>query len=227
MRKRRRFLEALAVGAAGVAGCLTDDQPSTTTETGTETTATTTESVESRLADRFDTVVDMQDLHGIDGTASTRIDGALQKRAGDDTVFYFPKGRYRIGSVLFEDVSNFGFVGDDATFVLDQPGRHVYMGFRRVEDVLFRGFKADNSADNMAAWLDFKTVGGTNVIKDYTVTDFDDVEGRTHGFTLMIEGGDTSLTVENVDLSKGVTTPLRRSSSARRTSSTRNGSPAR
>jgi hypothetical protein len=204
MTKRRRFLEALAVGTVGAAGCLSGDQATTPTDRPEEVDdASVPPTPASRLEKRFDTAVNLLDIDGVDGTARTRIDEVLQSRAIDDTLFFFPPGQYRIGSVTFKGISNLGLVGHDATFVLDEPGRNIFLAFRQVEDVLLDGFVADNTADNTAAWIDFKCRGGTNVVRNYAVADFGDVEARTNGFTLMVEGADTSLLLEDVDLSEG------------------------
>ena len=129
----------------------------------------------------------------------------MEELATDDTLLYFPTGRYLIGSVLVEGVRNVGLLGEDTTFEIDEPGQNIYLSLRNVADILVDGFTVDNTGANEAAAVDLKCTGGTNRFRNYAVDGFVDVPERTFAFTLMVQGADTDLTLSNVDLSQGGT----------------------
>ncbi|WP_232688778.1 right-handed parallel beta-helix repeat-containing protein [Halobacterium zhouii] len=208
MNDRRRFLQAAALSLPFLAGCSTpwdgersetDDRP---TSPGTGDGPDGTSGPGPTVSERFDHVYDVVE-EGIDPTGETRIDESVEELAGDDTLLYFPEGQYSVGSVVIQDVQNFGMVGDGATFDIAEKGKNIYLSLRRVADVHVEGFTVDNSGKNEAAAVDLKCTGGTNRLRNYAVEGFVDVHQRTFGFTLMVEGEDTSLELENVDLSKG------------------------
>jgi hypothetical protein len=154
------------------------------------------------LADRFGTIVDVAD-EGIDASGSEPVGTDIEALAGDDTLLRFGQGTYRIHEIEFEDLSNFGMVGNGARLQLQTKGRTIFMAFRHVSDLLVDGFVIDNTATNVAAWADLKVTGGTNVFRNYAVEDFVDVNERTNGFTIMVEGADTSLELDSVDIGRG------------------------
>lgn len=130
---RRSFLRAgAATLAAAVAGCqwasnrpagestttpATDGEPSARNGTdGSESGATGDGSIP--YADRFETVVDVVADAGADPNAEEDIVPLLDEYAGDDTLLYFPEGRYRMGGIwLYPEFENLGVVGDGATIV--------------------------------------------------------------------------------------------------------------
>lgn len=205
MVNRRRFLSALPATAAGLSGCLDFGDPTTSTGESSPTETPGTESTEPESTptpSEFDTTYDIRD-EGADDTGSEIVDDLLHDLAGDDTLIQFPPGRYRLDNIRILDVSNLALVGDDATLVPNEPGDNVFLALRRVSDAHVEGFSVDNSADNTCGWADVKCTGGTNVVRDYTVEAFGDVDAQTYGFTLMVEGAETSLTLDDVDLSQG------------------------
>jgi len=175
------------------------DETDTTPEPTPEPTETATPDPH---ADRFDTILDVTEA-GIDPTGSEAIEGRLADLVDDDTLLRFPEGTYPLHSIEIEGVSNFGMVGDGAVLKPLTYGREMFLSFRQVSDLLVEGFRVDNSETNVAAWCDLKVTGGTNVLRDYVVEDFVDVNERTNGFTVMVEGKDTSLEIADVDISKG------------------------
>lgn len=203
---RRSYLKTLAAtGALASVGAVLTREPPSDRETDGRNRAprpSVTPTSDDTALDRFDTVVDVGKV-GADDTGTEPVDPVLDEHAADDTLLRFPPGRYRVDHVRLEDLSNFGMVGDDATLVIGRPGAHAFLIFRRVADVLLEGFTVDSTAKNTVAWIDFRCVGGRNAIRDYEVRGFGDVAERTNGFTLMVEGQDTSLTVERADLSDG------------------------
>lgn len=152
--------------------------------------------------ERFDTVVDMR-AAGADDTGEERVDDLLRQRAGDDTLLRFPEGEYRIGRVWFEGLENFGILGEDATFVLDERGRNVFLSFKDVADLHLEGLAVDSTAENTASWLDVQCSGGSNVVRDYAVEGFGDVSERTNGLTVQAAGEETSLTIDRANLPDG------------------------
>jgi len=227
MYSRRRFLAALSVSVGALAGCNdrggeTDTPPETSsdipsptrqptesetrapeptpTETGTATSSPT--ATPDPMADRFGTIRDVTD-HGIDASGSQPIDETFHELVDDDTLLRFPSGSYRVDELRVEDVTNFGMVGDDARLVLGQQGRAIFLGCRRVSDLLVAGFTVDATATDTVGWCDVRCTGGDNVVRDYTLEGFGDVQERTNGFTLMVEGSETSLELDRVDLSDG------------------------
>lgn len=172
-------------------------------DTGAHMTARPTSTEEPpTIFNRFETVHDVRDA-GADPTGATAVDDLVEGLAGDDTLLWFPSGRYRVNDLRFTGLTNFGLVGDQATLVLGNPGRTIYLGFLQVADLLVEGFDIDSTAGNTTAWLHCDCVGGQNVIRDYTVRGFGDVEERTNGFTLLVEGSETSLLIERADLPDG------------------------
>lgn len=221
MTSRRRLLGLFGLSATGFAGCLSNDDesgapPPDETETKRpihtqtvtemperlpgETTDTPTE--EQPPGREFGTVYDVVE-QGADPNGEEPVDSVLSQLVGDDTLLQFPPGTYYLNDLAVENVTNFGMEGNDATLKLTQTGRAIFLRFTRVEDLYMSGFTIDNTAQNTAAWCAVDVVGGDNVIEDYTVDGFVDVTSRTNGFTIMVEGRDTSLRLENVDLRKG------------------------
>jgi hypothetical protein len=176
----------------------TDATGGTTRRTATEEETATPDP----LGDRFGTILDVTE-HGVDPSGSRPVGDRIASLVDDDTLLRFPSGTYPLHDLEVAGVSNFGMVGDGATLEPLTLGREIFLAFRRSSDILLEGFRVDNSETNVAAWCDLKVTGGTNVVRDYVVEDFVDVNERTNGFTIMVEGGETSLTLENVDISKG------------------------
>lgn len=209
MRRRREFIAALGAATASVAGCagLDLDDPrgrmpdggGTTTEGSADGSI---DAVPAEVRERYGTVVDVEE-EGLDPGGDATIDERAAELAADDTLLFFPEGTYRVGQLDFSGRSNFGLYGDGATLELETPGPHIFLILRRVSGVHVEGFSVDNSASDTAAWCDIKCVGGTNTVRDYTVEEFVDVEERTNGFTLMVEGEDTSLELDDVDIGRG------------------------
>lgn len=208
--ERRTFVRTVGAGlvAGTLAGCsiLTDPETPSRTESTptTESTATPEEATTTpeEQQDRFERVVDVTEA-GADPTGSERVDDVVQELADDDTLLEFPPGRYLVGRIRLPGYRNLGLAGRDATLVADRPGRTFMLTIQRASDLLVEGFTVDASAKNTAAWCDIRCVGGTNVVRDYSVRGFVDVEERTNGFTLMVEGADTSLELDRVRLPDG------------------------
>ena len=207
MERRNYLRAAAAAGVIALAGCPSrqPDEPEEPTPTPREEPTPSPREErppEDELADRFDHEVDLVD-EGADPTGEERINAILEEALADDTLVRLPEGEYLIGRVSVEDLSNVGVIGDEATLVLDEPGRGVFLSMQRSQDVLIDGLVVDSTAENTAAWLDLRVVGGENVLRDYRVEGFGDVGARTNGLTVLVEGSDTELLVDRARLPDG------------------------
>ncbi|MFC4551172.1 MULTISPECIES: hypothetical protein [Halorussus] len=109
--------------------------------------------------DRFGTIIDVTDV-GADPGGDEPITGVLNDHADDDTLLYFPEGRYYVDRQFrFTGFDNFGMVGDGATLVpadywdyRDEGGnwRMFRLGiyYNPGRDLLFEGFTVDQTADD-------------------------------------------------------------------------------
>ncbi|UPV76847.1 hypothetical protein M0R89_20480 (plasmid) [Halorussus limi] len=93
--------------------------------------AASTDRIE-QLKDQYSTVVDIADA-GADDTGAESITPVLDAHAGDDTLFVFPQGRYRMNEEFRHcGYDHFGMVGDDATIVpgdyyeFEGPNRRLF-----------------------------------------------------------------------------------------------------
>lgn len=209
---RRSYLRAL--GAVGIgptlAGCGERDDPSpaagdaspTGTTGGTPATPGDATGTPEGLRAEFGTVVNVAE-EGADTSGEEPVDSLVERLTDHDTLLYFPPGRYRVSDIAIRGPNHFGMLGEDATFVLDRTGRSAFLSLRRLTDFHFQGFTVDNTAPNTTAWVQLECVGGDNVVRDYAVKGFGDVVEPTFGFTLTVQGGDTSLLMDRVDLSAG------------------------
>lgn len=228
MVSRRDFLTALSLSLSGLAGCPnreekterpptvettrptqspSPEQTETQSPTGSpspkiETTEATDTPIPDQYIDRFDTIYDVTE-EGADPTGEEVVDSHIQPLVDDDTLLWFPPGTYRLDDLAVEDVTNFGIATNEATLKLNRRGRAIFLGCRRVTDLLIDGFTIDNTVSNTAAWCDVRCVGGQNIIRNYTVSGFVDVTSRTNGFTIMVEGASTSVEFDTVDLGNG------------------------
>ncbi|MFC4550045.1 MULTISPECIES: hypothetical protein [Halorussus] len=142
-RTRRSVLKGIA--AAGLAAPLASANASARSPSDYE--------------DRFGTIVDVTDA-GADPNGDEPITGVLNEHTDDDTLLYFPEGRYYVDRQFrFTGFDNFGMVGDGATLVpadysnyRDDGGnwRMFRLGihYRPGRDLLFEGFTVDQTADN-------------------------------------------------------------------------------
>ena len=107
--------------------------------------------------DRFDTIVNMEDA-GADTSGGEPINGVLDEHAADDTLLYFPEGRYYMDRQFrFTGFENFGLVGDGATLVpanywdFDRENARLFrlgIYYNSGRDLLFEGFTVDQTADD-------------------------------------------------------------------------------
>jgi len=162
---RRRYLQTTAVAAlmtAGV-GCQsngdktiepTDAHPSETpdpaktrsmAETGTKTDIP---QIVQQYQDRFDAVVDIA-AAGANLEGTEPINGIIDDHLGDDTLLYFPAGRYTLDQLQIHGKSNVGLVAspdEEVTIAPAAPietiGNH-FIDFRSVSNILLEGLTFD------------------------------------------------------------------------------------
>ncbi|WP_246391651.1 twin-arginine translocation signal domain-containing protein [Halosimplex pelagicum] len=188
---RRRFLKgtvaaALGVGAAGCgsneseptdredAGTLIDpdtptDTPTATAEptpTGTPT-GTPIPEVVAEYGDQFDSIVNVVDA-GADPEGSEPINDVLTDAIAEDTLVYFPAGRYALDYMEIEDVSGFGLVSipHERTLLVpngpvEEVGNH-FIDFRGVGDILLDGLEFDFTESGVGGAI--RTISEGNVV---------------------------------------------------------------
>ncbi len=95
--------------------------------------------------DQFETVINMVSDAGADPSGQTSILPLLKEYAGDDTVLYFPSGRYLMDDLwAFPAFSNFGIVGEPATIVPPKGYNRYLFNIGSVEDASGTGFLFEN-----------------------------------------------------------------------------------
>jgi len=153
-----------AAGAATLAGCpgldLGDEQGTETPQSdetpsgGEQTTPDEGTEREQSIphADSYETVVNMVADAGADPEGNESIVPILANQAGNDTLLYFPEGRYLMdGMWTLREFTNLGIVGDGATIV----PRNGYTGYlfvlgyahKSATDLLVEGLEFDFTAD--------------------------------------------------------------------------------
>ncbi|WP_435174340.1 hypothetical protein [Halorussus sp. AFM4] len=216
---RRAALRAAGatIAAGALAGCGGRD-PETTTRgttagetptaeptTGSTTTAseTTTRSTND-LVDPTDygTVVNVAEA-GADASGEEPINPVVDEHVGDDTLLYFPSGRYRLDGWRVTDYSNLAVVGDDAALVAP-PDVNYWLMWGDLEDLLFAGFTIDCRGKNVAPIAHVGVAGGDNVVRDVTV------RGHRHApktaFEVEVTDPEGSLLFDRLSLPDGSTT---------------------
>ncbi|WP_115863630.1 hypothetical protein [Halorussus litoreus] len=221
---RRAYLRAAGAtaAAAALAGCAerdpgtsspTDSPPPGTTGTPgsptAETTAgdpatgtTETQTIESVDRADYETVVNVAE-EGADTSGEEPVNPILDEHVGDDTLLYFPPGRYRLTDWRVVDYRNLGVVGTDATFVPPDGHRSYWFQWGQLRDFTFAGVTIDNTAEGVAPTIRLSTSGGRNVVRDV------EIEGHRRAPRIAFEidavTRDTELLFENVRLPDGST----------------------
>ncbi|NEU56520.1 hypothetical protein [Halorussus sp. MSC15.2] len=136
----------------------------TATRTETDPTQTTNDLVEA--AD-YGTVVNVAEA-GADASGGEPINPILEEHVGDDTLLYFPSGRYRLDEWRVTGYRNLGIVGEDAALVPPKDVNYWLM-WGDLRELLFAGFTIDCRGDNVAPVSHISVSGGTNAVKDVTV----------------------------------------------------------
>jgi len=215
--RRRRFLAALTAGLGTLAGCSDPGpRPTTTTTDGRPTgspptTATTREGTETET--RTDTETETTVLEdatnvveeGADPNGETAVDDVVEPLVTDGATLYFPEGTYLVDGLSPENVSNLTLYGEDGTTLKppDDISNDNWIYFKEMSGFQFESFTLDNTATDVNPAHLFNVTGGTNRIKDVTVSGYR--EDREHCLRPWCEGSDTTLTLKNVRLPDGNT----------------------
>jgi len=188
---RRRFLRGTVAAALGVgaAGCGSNDrastdradprtrvEPTTPTDAPTATaaptatdspTATPIPEVVAEYGDQFDSIVNVVDA-GADPEGSEPINDVLTDAIAENTLVYFPAGRYALDYVEIEDVGQFGLVSipHEQTLIvpndtIDEIGNH-FIDFRGVGDILLDGLEFDFTESGVGGAI--RTIAEGNVV---------------------------------------------------------------
>lgn len=212
---RRSYLRAAgaAAAAATLAGCGgwgPDDDETTRSETpdGTDRTqspepTTDEESApDQELVDRFGTVVNVAE-EGASTSADQPINGLLDEHAGDDTLLYFPPGRYRVREWYLGGYNNLGVVGDDAVLVPPAGMQNYWLQWSDLRNFLCSGFVLDGTADDVAPVNHITVSGGQSVVRDVALRGHRRVPRS--GFEIAVTNEDAELLFENVRAPDGST----------------------
>ena len=217
---RRAALRAAGatIAAGSLAGCGGPDPGTTTRGTTAGSTATTSPETESTtptetepttqstndLVDPadYETVVNVAEA-GADTAGEELINPILEEHVGDDTLLYFPSGRYLLAGWRVEDYRNLGVVGDDATLVAP-PDVNYWLMWGGLEDLLFGGFTIDCRGENVSPISHVGVAGGDSVVRDVTV------RGHRHApktaFEVEVTDPEGTLLFDNLSLPDGSTT---------------------
>lgn len=165
---RRGFLASL-----GAAGLLGGASPALVGRAS----AASTDRIE-QLKDQYSTVVDVVDA-GADDTGTESITPVLDKHAGDDTLFVFPPGRYRMNEEFrHTGFDHFGMVGNDATIVpgnywdFEGPNRRLFrLGVYHTpgQDLLVEGFTIDQTAPDTGIRTIEAQISDGLTVRDITI----------------------------------------------------------
>lgn len=204
---RRAYLRiASGAGVGMFSGCsaLARNTPETTRATEATTRNKTTEvrktTIESVDENRFETVVNIADA-GADTSGETPINSVLDEHVGDDTLLYFPSGRYRLKTWELTDYRNIGIIGENAVLVPPDGEQNYWLIWKHLQDVLFAGFTLDGRAKSTAPVTYLSISGGTNVVRNVLVRGHRQVPRS--GFEIAVMNPDAHLKFENVSLPDG------------------------
>ena len=201
---RREYLRLVSSSGVGMfTGCSALSQkPPETTQTTDATTVpeTTTTTIEAVDKNRFDTVVNVA-AAGADASGETPINSVLENTVGDDTLLYFPPGRYRLKTWELTNYRNLGIVGENAALVPPNGKQNYWLIWKQLQDFLFAGFTLDGRAEGVAPVTYLSVSGGTNIVRGVTVRGHRSVPRS--GFEIAVMNPDAHLQFQNVSLPDG------------------------
>lgn len=201
------LLSAVAAGNALLVGCggLPNGQPptdSTSTATasppptdGTTVTRSSTPSPPRSVpfGDRFERIVDLSAV-GADLDGDEPIDDLLRDRALDDTMLYFPPGRYRLAEPwVVRQFENLGLVGEEAVIVPENGSRETFMGFGEVGEatgLVLAGLTFDFRAEETGGRPFEIRVDDGLIVEDVRVVGRQDVNHDMMRFDVTSETGE-------------------------------------
>lgn len=206
--RRREFLRfGAAAGIAGFGGCgglpgrSTGSSPTERRPDGTATrppdgtaggAATVASPEPPPYSDRFDVAIDVTEA-GADPGGTKPIGDILREHAGDDTMLYFPPGRYRLQEPWrLQEFTNFGLVGDGATIAPEDGAHETFITLGAVgqaERLLLSGLTFDFRAEETGGRpFEVRVDDGLEVV-DLSVTGTQDVQHDMMRFDVTHEDG--------------------------------------
>lgn len=223
---RRAYLRAVGAGAlAALAGCgeygrettesrtetesVTDRAPGRTTggaptEATDEATTETTDEADTATSEppveEYGTVVNMVEA-GADDSGDAPVDSVVEERVGDDTLLYFPPGRYRLTELELVGYRSLGIYGDDAAFVPPSDKTDYWLRWGELDAFRFEGIDFDWRADGVAPVWHLSTNGGANVVRDVSVLGRHDADHN--GVEVAVTDPKGELLFERVTLAGG------------------------
>jgi hypothetical protein len=130
------------------------------------------------MKDQYSTVVDVVDA-GADPTGEESITSVLDANAGDDTLFVFPPGRYRMNEEFrHTGFENFGMIGNDATIVpgdyyeFEEPNRRLFrLGVYHTpgKDLHVEGLTIDQTAPDTGIRAIEAQISDGLTVKDFVI----------------------------------------------------------
>jgi hypothetical protein len=188
-------------GATSTGGT-TDQTTDEPTPDDTDLDATTQTTADSVDEDRFETVVNVADA-GADASGEEPINDVLADHLDDDTLLYFPSGRYRLEPWEVVEYRNLGVVGEDAALVPPAKERSYWLMFGDLDEFLFAGFTLD-CRENGVAPVNYVSVGaGTSVVRDVALRG--NRRAPKTGFEVAAADPSGELRLENLRLPDGST----------------------
>lgn len=195
---RRTFLAtAGTVASSTLAGCA--ETPSAETEDATPPRTPGLLTEQSRgateripYANQYASVVDLGAIGG-DPHGNRPIDDLLRTAVADDTLVFFPPGRYRITSAIeFPAFERVGLVGHDATIVPERGDSGYLFSFGRpsmAHGLRFEGFTFDFGAKNTGPRAIQARVDDELVVRDITVRGRQDTDQGVTRFDVTAADG--------------------------------------
>lgn len=174
--RRREVLRLGLVASTALAGCQQRSpggSPPTTKPPGTTSSGKSTVSTPA-IADRYGTVVNAL-VAGADPSGETPITEVLHRNVDDDTLLYFPDGRYAIEAETFRGLDNFGIAaaaGASPTFVPNAPKEELgeyLLTFIDVRDFAMEGLRFDFRREGYGGRVQVISSG------DFTVRDIETI----------------------------------------------------
>lgn len=186
-------------------GTTADDSTATEPTTGEPPETTIGKSSETtieELRDQYGTVVNVLDA-GADGSGERAVNSILDAKLGDDTLFYFPPGRYRLRPWELIGYRNLGVFGEDATLVPPDGERDYWLRCGKLQQFRFEGFELDTRARGVAPANFLSVTGGSNVVRDVSLRGSRRIPRG--GFEIAVADPNAELLFERVSLPDGST----------------------
>ncbi|WP_158056467.1 hypothetical protein [Halorussus halophilus] len=180
----------------------TESPGDTSTETPPDSVTEESEKSIEELRTQYDTVVNVRDA-GADASGERVVNPVLDDNLDDDTLLYFPPGRYRLEPWQVIDYRNLGVVGKDATLVPPEGEQGYWLMCDELRQFHFQGFELDTRARGVAPANFLTVTGGTNVVRDVSLRGHRRIPRG--GFEISVGDPNAELLFDRVSLPDGST----------------------